>query len=249
MVELAPHLVYPTPFLVPSLGEDPKNRMLGIGLNMYDVMATTRVGSGRRERRRETALRGEGSETRAAARAVGARPASHDPRRGGGGADPGAGAAEAARGLPLLRLPDRRRAARADGPRRGRAVRSGAAERSRGRRPDRGGRSRGRRGLRGSRVRRALRGPCRERRQCDRRVGGPAQAGRDPRRGRDPADLAEPRHARDRVVRRPGHRARGLRRAGGRGSQDLRPALVRPDPDRHHGPRLRRRHRPRRALG
>ncbi len=63
LVELAPHLVYPTPFLVPSLGDDPKNRMLGIGLNMYDVMATTRVGSGRRERRRETALRGEGSET------------------------------------------------------------------------------------------------------------------------------------------------------------------------------------------
>jgi glycerol-3-phosphate dehydrogenase len=62
MVELAPHLVYPTPFLVPALGEDRKNRMLGIGLNMYDVMATTRVGSGRRERRRETALRGEGSE-------------------------------------------------------------------------------------------------------------------------------------------------------------------------------------------
>jgi glycerol-3-phosphate dehydrogenase len=63
MVELAPHLVYPTPFLVPSLGDDPRNRLLGIGLNMYDVMATTRVGSGRRERRRETALRGEGSET------------------------------------------------------------------------------------------------------------------------------------------------------------------------------------------
>jgi glycerol-3-phosphate dehydrogenase len=62
LVELAPHLVYPTPFLVPSLGEDPKNRLLGIGLNMYDVMATTRVGSSRRERRRETALRGEGSE-------------------------------------------------------------------------------------------------------------------------------------------------------------------------------------------
>ena len=62
LVELAPHLVYPTPFLVPSLGDDPRNRLLGIGLNMYDVMATTRVGSGRRERRRETALRGEGSE-------------------------------------------------------------------------------------------------------------------------------------------------------------------------------------------
>src|SRR5687767_2999971 len=62
MVELAPHLVYPTPFLVPTLGEERRNRLLGIGLNMYDVMATTRVGSGRRERRRETALRGEGSE-------------------------------------------------------------------------------------------------------------------------------------------------------------------------------------------
>ena len=62
LVELAPHLVYPTPFLVPSLADHPRNRLLGIGLNMYDVMATTRVGSGRRERRRETALRGEGSE-------------------------------------------------------------------------------------------------------------------------------------------------------------------------------------------
>ncbi|MDQ2675281.1 MAG: glycerol-3-phosphate dehydrogenase/oxidase, partial [Actinomycetota bacterium] len=61
MVELAPHLVYPTPFLVPSLGEGKKNRMIGIGLNMYDVMATTRVGT-RRERRRELALRGEGSD-------------------------------------------------------------------------------------------------------------------------------------------------------------------------------------------
>ncbi len=62
MVELAPHLVYPTPFLVPTLGDERKNRLIGIGLNMYDVMATTRVGTSRRERRRETAVRGEGSE-------------------------------------------------------------------------------------------------------------------------------------------------------------------------------------------
>src|SRR5881275_3294324 len=41
MVQLAPHLVYPTPFLVPTLGEDRLSRRLGIGLNMYDVMATT----------------------------------------------------------------------------------------------------------------------------------------------------------------------------------------------------------------
>jgi glycerol-3-phosphate dehydrogenase len=51
MVQLAPHLVYPTPFLVASLGEERRDRKIGIGLNMYDVMATTRVGRGRREMR------------------------------------------------------------------------------------------------------------------------------------------------------------------------------------------------------
>src|SRR6266705_477250 len=51
MVQLAPHLVYPTPFLVPTLGEARRSRALGIGLNMYDVMATTRVGRSRREMR------------------------------------------------------------------------------------------------------------------------------------------------------------------------------------------------------
>jgi glycerol-3-phosphate dehydrogenase len=51
MVQLAPHLVYPTPFIVPALGEERRPRGLGIGLNMYDVMATTRVGRGRREMR------------------------------------------------------------------------------------------------------------------------------------------------------------------------------------------------------
>jgi glycerol-3-phosphate dehydrogenase len=51
MVQLAPHLVYPTPFLVPSFEGEPRDRKLGIGLNMYDVMATTRVGRGRDEMR------------------------------------------------------------------------------------------------------------------------------------------------------------------------------------------------------
>ena len=50
MVQLAPHLVYPTPFLVPTLGDGKRSRTIGIGLNMYDVMATTRVGMSRRER-------------------------------------------------------------------------------------------------------------------------------------------------------------------------------------------------------
>jgi glycerol-3-phosphate dehydrogenase len=51
MVQLAPHLVYPTPFLVAALGEERRDRRLGLGLNMYDVMATTRVGRSRRELR------------------------------------------------------------------------------------------------------------------------------------------------------------------------------------------------------
>ena len=51
MVRLAPHLVYPTPFLVASLGEERRDRKLGLGLNMYDVMATARAGRSRRERR------------------------------------------------------------------------------------------------------------------------------------------------------------------------------------------------------
>jgi glycerol-3-phosphate dehydrogenase len=51
LVGLAPHLVYPTPFLVAALGEERRDRKVGIGLNMYDVMATARVGRGRREMR------------------------------------------------------------------------------------------------------------------------------------------------------------------------------------------------------
>ena len=50
LVQLAPHLVYPTPFLVPALGENRKDRRIGIGLNMYDVMATSRIGRGRSQR-------------------------------------------------------------------------------------------------------------------------------------------------------------------------------------------------------
>src|ERR671934_2102894 len=50
LVQLAPHLVYPTPFLVPALGEDRRDIRIGIGLNMYDVMATSRVGRARRDR-------------------------------------------------------------------------------------------------------------------------------------------------------------------------------------------------------
>ena len=50
MVRLAPHLVYPTRYLVPALGEARRNRRIGLGLNAYDVMATARVGRGRSQR-------------------------------------------------------------------------------------------------------------------------------------------------------------------------------------------------------
>lgn len=51
MVQLAPHLVYPTPFLVAALGEERRDRKVGVGLGMYDVMATSRVGRSSRELR------------------------------------------------------------------------------------------------------------------------------------------------------------------------------------------------------
>src|SRR6478736_5105513 len=50
LVQLAPHLIYPTPFLVPTLGDARRDRRIGIGLNAYDVMATSRIGRGRSQR-------------------------------------------------------------------------------------------------------------------------------------------------------------------------------------------------------
>ena len=48
MVRLAPHLVKPVPFLVPGFDGARPDRLVGIALNMYDVMATRR----RKHRRR-----------------------------------------------------------------------------------------------------------------------------------------------------------------------------------------------------
>ncbi len=55
MVRLAPHLVYPTPYLVPSFSGDRPDRRVGIGLNAYDVLASSRAarqspGEGERKR-------------------------------------------------------------------------------------------------------------------------------------------------------------------------------------------------------
>ena len=52
MVELAPHLVRPLPLVVPAFGDDRPDRLVGVGLNLYDVMSVS-------SRRRRKNGRGE----------------------------------------------------------------------------------------------------------------------------------------------------------------------------------------------
>ncbi len=61
MVKLAPHLVHPLPLVVPAFNGARPDRLMGIGLNMYDVMATPRLRGRRSARRAERAL-GEDNE-------------------------------------------------------------------------------------------------------------------------------------------------------------------------------------------
>jgi glycerol-3-phosphate dehydrogenase len=58
MVKLAPHLVTPLKMVVPAFEGARPDRLVGIGLNMYDVMATPRL-RGRRSSRRTTPENGE----------------------------------------------------------------------------------------------------------------------------------------------------------------------------------------------
>jgi len=59
MVRLAPHLVRPLPFVLPAFdGSRRPDRLTGIGLNMYDVMAAPSL-RGRRGARRATPAEGE----------------------------------------------------------------------------------------------------------------------------------------------------------------------------------------------
>src|SRR5437588_4268975 len=61
MVKLAPHLVKPLKMVVPAFDGARPDRLVGIGLNMYDVMATPRLrGRSRRERRATAAPEGNG---------------------------------------------------------------------------------------------------------------------------------------------------------------------------------------------
>jgi glycerol-3-phosphate dehydrogenase len=58
MVRLAPHLVRPLPFVVPAFDGSRPDRLTGIGLNMYDVMAAPSL-RGRRSARRAAATEGD----------------------------------------------------------------------------------------------------------------------------------------------------------------------------------------------
>ncbi|MDQ6805330.1 MAG: glycerol-3-phosphate dehydrogenase/oxidase [Actinomycetota bacterium] len=57
LVKLAPHLVHPLKLVVPAFDGDRPDLLMGIGLNMYDVMATPRL-RGRRSARRAAAEAG-----------------------------------------------------------------------------------------------------------------------------------------------------------------------------------------------
>ena len=121
MVKLAPHLVRPLQMVVPAFGGARPDRLVGIGLNMYDVMAAPRCGAaaGAPSARRGRRSPGE-DETESDW-----SPARHRMISGEEVVEllPGARRARPHGRLPVLRLPDRRRAARADRARRGRAVR------------------------------------------------------------------------------------------------------------------------------
>ncbi|MFZ1994500.1 MAG: glycerol-3-phosphate dehydrogenase/oxidase, partial [Solirubrobacteraceae bacterium] len=58
MVRLAPHLVRPLPFVLPAFEGSRPDRLTGIGLNMYDVMAAPSL-RGRRSARRAAGAEGE----------------------------------------------------------------------------------------------------------------------------------------------------------------------------------------------
>ena len=170
MVQLAPHLVYPTPVPGPRPGRGaprPQAR--------HRAEHVRRDGDdpGRAQPPRAARLQGGGRGL-----LLVARPPPHDRPRGAAGTGPGPDLARPQGRLPLLRLPDRRRAPGADDPRRGRALRRGDAERRRGDRGARRRRPRHRRRRRRGGVGRALRGRRRPCRQRDRRLRRP-----DPSRG------------------------------------------------------------------
>ena len=139
MVALAPHLVRPLPLVVPAFDGARPDRLMGVGLNLYDVMSVESRSAcaarrrGRRGRAERAGVRGGAAEDAPARRRRDERGSAEG--EGGGSTEhswsparhrmisgeevlellPALGASPRAdRRLSLLRLPDRRRAPRAD---------------------------------------------------------------------------------------------------------------------------------------
>ena len=205
---LAPHLVRPLPMIVPAFEGARPDRLIGLGLNMYDVMAVDRLRRSPLGRRRMRDRNRDGQEDWS--------PARHRMIDGDEVREllPALAPREPDRRLPLLRLPDRRRAARADRARRGRALRRGVRQRPRGHRAwsRRTGRARGAH-VRDARDGEAFAIARRRGRQRHRRVGRPHPPRGAARRGRGAGHPAQPRH--------PHHprRASGCRSASARSSR------------------------------
>ncbi len=213
MVRLAPHLVRPLPLVVPAFDGARPDRLVGMGLNLYDVMAVDKL-RGRRRRKDEPAEPDEFREW----------------------------APERHRVIPGEEVVERLPALAARNPTSGylfydcqtddsRLVLTVLAEAERfgavcANRLDRhaagpGGRTGHRRARARRRDGRGVRRARHERRERDGRLGRPHPAGGAPRRGRGAAHRAEPRHAHHRRAR-PAPADRRRDRAGGGGAVDLR---------------------------
>ena len=256
MVALAPHLVHPLPLVVPAFDGARPDRLVGVGLNLYDVMSVDRerrargrrvAHAARRAARpsgRERASRADGARGR---RVLEPRAPPHDLRRGGARAAARAGRARADERLPVLRLPDRRRAPGADRARRGRALRRGVRQPARRRRPARA--TTGARAASGRATSRAARSSTCGAENVVNATGVWADELR-PQELHDEAELPVIRPSRGtHIMLAPrGPAARRRRdRAGRRRAHDLRAALARAHARRHDRQRLRGRPRPRRA--
>ena len=115
LVKLAPHLVRPLKMVVPAFDGAHPDRMVGIGLNMYDVMATERLRARRSARRQAQRAQRPGEDEPDGDWS----PERHRVISGEevGELLPALAARRSDRRLSVLRLPDRRREAGADRPR------------------------------------------------------------------------------------------------------------------------------------